>query len=64
MASGSAVAVVLQRAGYGVAIHEIAAPAAPRRGMAFADAVFDGECELDGVLARRGADLSELPAGS
>jgi len=61
---GSAVAVVLHRAGYGVAIHEVAAPAAPRRGMAFADAVFDGECELDGVLARRGADLSELPAGS
>ncbi len=50
---GSAVAVVLQRAGYGVAIHEIAAPYAPRRGMAFADAVFDGSCELDGVTARR-----------
>jgi xanthine dehydrogenase accessory factor len=50
---GSAVAVVLRRAGYGVAIHEVAAPAAPRRGMAFADAVFDGECALDGVLARR-----------
>ena len=41
---GSAVAAVLHRAGYGVAIHEVAAPAAPRRGMAFADAVFDGAC--------------------
>ncbi len=50
---GSAVAVVLHRAGIGVAIHEVAAPAAPRRGMAFADAVFDGEASLDGVVARR-----------
>ena len=58
---GSAVAVVLHRAGYGVAIHEVAAPSAPRRGMAFADAVFDGESVLDGVVARRGA-LAELPA--
>jgi xanthine dehydrogenase accessory factor len=58
---GSAVAVVLQRAGYGVAIHEVAAPAAPRRGMAFADAVFDGSCVLDGVTARR-VELAALPA--
>jgi xanthine dehydrogenase accessory factor len=58
---GSAVAVVLQRAGYGVAIHEVAAPAAPRRGMALADAVFDGECSLDGVLARR-VTLAALPS--
>jgi xanthine dehydrogenase accessory factor len=56
---GSAVAVVLQRAGYGVAIHEVAAPAAPRRGMALADAVFDGRSELDGVLARR-VSLAQL----
>ena len=59
---GSAVAVVLHRAGYGVAIHEIAAPSAPRRGMAFADAVFDGACVLDGVLARRVQCASALPA--
>ena len=58
---GSAVAVVLHRAGYGVAIHEVAAPAAPRRGMAFADAVFDGECSLDGVVARR-VSLAALPS--
>ena len=57
---GSAVAVVLHRAGIGVAIHEIAAPAAPRRGMAFADAVFDGSTELDGVRARRIDDVDEL----
>ena len=59
---GAAVAVVLRRAGYGVAIHEIAAPFAPRRGMAFADAVFDGSCELDGVTARRIDDLDALGA--
>ncbi|HEV7808022.1 MAG TPA: hypothetical protein VGO80_19560 [Solirubrobacteraceae bacterium] len=57
---GSAVAVVLHRAGYGVAIHEIAAPSAPRRGMAFADAVFDGACALDGLLARRVDDVAAL----
>ena len=57
---GSAVAVVLHRAGYGVAIHEVAAPAAPRRGMAFADAVFDGASTLDGVRARRVDDTSAL----
>ena len=57
---GSAVAVVLHRAGIGVVIHEIAAPAAPRRGMAFADAVFDGSAELDGVRARRIDDVDGL----
>jgi xanthine dehydrogenase accessory factor len=59
---GSAVAVVLHRAGYGVAIHEVAAPAAPRRGMAFADAIFDGACSLDGVRARRVDDVAALAA--
>jgi xanthine dehydrogenase accessory factor len=57
---GSAVAVILHRAGHGVAIHEIAGPSAPRRGMAFADAVFDGEAVLDGVLARRIDDVAAL----
>jgi xanthine dehydrogenase accessory factor len=59
---GSAVAVVLHRAGYGVAIHEVAAPSAPRRGMAFADAVFDGACELDGERAVRIDDVAALPS--
>lgn len=58
---GSAVAVVLRRAGIGVAIHEVAAPSAPRRGMAFADAVFDGSCELDGMVARL-VEVGELAA--
>ena len=41
---GSAVAHLLLRAGHGVVIHDVALPAAPRRGMAFADAIFDGAC--------------------
>jgi xanthine dehydrogenase accessory factor len=50
---GSAVAAVLFRAGYAVALHDEPAPTAPRRGMAFADAVFDGAASLDGLTALR-----------
>ncbi|HVF77237.1 MAG TPA: hypothetical protein VNA28_02980 [Solirubrobacteraceae bacterium] len=50
---GSAVAHLLLRSGHDVVIHDAALPTAPRRGMAFADAIFDGACELDGVRARR-----------
>jgi len=50
---GSAVAHLLLRSGHAVVIHDVAQPAAPRRGMAFADAIFDGACELDGIRARR-----------
>ncbi len=57
---GSAVAHLLLRHGHEVAIHDVAVPAAPRRGMAFADAIFDGACELDGVRARR-VELEQLP---
>jgi xanthine dehydrogenase accessory factor len=57
---GSAVAHLLLRSGYGVVIHDVDRPTAPRRGMAFADAVFDGSCELEGVRARRIDDLVVL----
>ena len=50
---GSAVAVLLFRAGYAVALHDEPAPATPRRGMAFTDAVFDGWATLDGLTAVR-----------
>lgn len=50
---GSAVAVLLFRAGYSVALHDDPAPTTPRRGMAFTDAVFDAEAVLEGVAARR-----------
>jgi xanthine dehydrogenase accessory factor len=59
---GSAVAHLLFTAGHPVLVHDVALPAAPRRGMAFTDAIFDGECELAGVEARRIDDPSALPA--
>ncbi|MGH2840946.1 MAG: xanthine dehydrogenase [Solirubrobacteraceae bacterium] len=57
---GSAVAHRLFRAGHAVVIHDVALPVAARRGMAFADAIFDGCCELDGVQARLVADVAVL----
>lgn len=57
---GSAVAHRLFTAGFPVVIHCEARPAAPRRGMAFADAVFDGQAVLEGVTARRLDDLLDL----
>jgi xanthine dehydrogenase accessory factor len=59
---GSAVAHLLHGSGFGVAIHDVGRPAAPRRGMAFTDAVFDGTCELAGLRARRVDDLAALDA--
>lgn len=58
---GSAVAHRLFGSGHPVVIHDLALPAAPRRGMAFTDAVFDGACVLEGVQARRVDDLDALP---
>ena len=58
---GSAVAHRLFRSGHPVVIHDIPLPAAPRRGMAFTDAVFDGVCALEAVQARRVDQLSALP---
>ena len=50
---GSAIAHRLFEAGHAVVIHETRQPTTTRRGMAFADAVFDGETSLDGVKAIR-----------
>lgn len=50
---GSAVALRLFRAGHPVVIHDAPAPAGPRRGMAFTDAIFEGSATLAGVAARR-----------
>ncbi len=61
---GSAVAHLLLRNRHDVVVHDVALPAAPRRGMAFADAIFDGACELDGVAARRIDDLAAPRAGA
>jgi xanthine dehydrogenase accessory factor len=57
---GSAVAHRLSEAGHRVAIHDVPAPAAARRGMAFTDALFDGPVVLEGVTCRRIERLSEL----
>lgn len=57
---GSAIAHILFRSGYPVVMHDIPAPATTRRGMAFADAVFDGSATLDGVTARRADDRCTL----
>jgi xanthine dehydrogenase accessory factor len=57
---GSAVAVLLFRAGYPVVLHDEPATSTPRRGMAFADALFDGWATLDGLTAVRVQTPSEL----
>ncbi len=59
---GSAVAHRLFTAGFGVVVHDVATPAAPRRGMAFTDAMFDGTAVLEGVRAVR-ADRPDDLAG-
>src|SRR6266566_10166260 len=57
---GSAVAHRLFEAGQRVVIHDVPAPAAARRGMAFTDAIFDGSAVLEGVTCRRVEQLPEL----
>jgi xanthine dehydrogenase accessory factor len=57
---GSAIAHLLLRNGDEVVVHDVALPAVPRRGMAFADAMFDGACELAGVRGRRVDAVAEL----
>lgn len=50
---GSAVAHTLFSAGYGVLLFEDEQPTAPRRGMCWVDAVFDGKATLAGLTAVR-----------
>lgn len=59
---GSAVACNLFRRGVSVLIAERSASTHARRGMAFIDALFDGEAVLDGVRARCVADVAEVLA--
>jgi xanthine dehydrogenase accessory factor len=58
---GSAVAHRLFLAGHPVAVHDGEQPSTTRRGMAFADAIFDGHATLDGIAAAR-ADHPEAVA--
>ena len=57
---GSAVAHVLFSNGYAVIVHDEPKPTTTRRGMAFADAMFDGHAVLDGVRAIRADDLEHV----
>ena len=57
---GSAVAHRLFVEGYAVAIHDGPTPTTTRRGMAFADAVFDGTAILESVQAMRADDLARV----
>ena len=54
---GSAIAHLLFSEGYAVLIHDGPMPTTTRRGMSFADAVFDGHVTLEGVHAVRAHDL-------
>jgi xanthine dehydrogenase accessory factor len=57
---GSAVAHRLFREGYAVVAHDGPKPTTTRRGMAFANAAFDGRATLDGVDAVRAPTLSRV----
>jgi xanthine dehydrogenase accessory factor len=57
---GSAVAHRLFLEGYAVLIHDVPTPTTTRRGVAFADAVFDGSAILDNVHAVRAHDLPRI----
>ncbi|MGH2600471.1 MAG: xanthine dehydrogenase [Dehalococcoidia bacterium] len=58
---GSAVAHLSFAGGHAVVLHDAPRPDTCHRTMAFADAVFDGECSLEGITAVRVDDLAALP---
>lgn len=60
---GSAVAHALRGTGHAVAIHDFAAPPVHRRAMSFADALFDGRAELDGLVCTRIDDPALAASG-
>jgi xanthine dehydrogenase accessory factor len=57
---GSAIAHRLFREGYHVVIHDDPKPTTSRRGMAFADAVFEGQAILEGIRAVRSDDPEQV----
>ncbi len=57
---GSAVAYRLFTAGHRVVLHDDPQPTVSRRTMAFTDAIFDGRCELAGVVAVRVDAVEEV----
>ncbi len=59
---GSAIAVILQRAGYAVVLCDDVDPAWARRGMSFTNAWYVGNAELDGDAAVFCASVKSIPA--
>jgi xanthine dehydrogenase accessory factor len=57
---GSAVAHRLFGEGYSAALHDDPKPPSTRRGMAFADAIFDGQAVLEGVRAVHANDFDQV----
>ena len=57
---GSAVAHALFRAGHGVILHDTPMPAHARRGMSYADVLFNDDVELEDVRAKRSKGLDGL----
>lgn len=58
---GSAAAIALHRAGYGVVLCEDVDPTWPRRGMAFTNAWYVGSAEIDGVAAVFCSSVRSIP---
>ncbi|MFB0546052.1 MAG: selenium-dependent molybdenum cofactor biosynthesis protein YqeB [Anaerolineae bacterium] len=56
---GTGVVHRLHRAGMKVVVIEVAQPTVIRRAVAFASAVYEGEVEIEGVVARRAEDASQ-----
>jgi len=57
---GTGVAHRLARCGFRVGITEVAEPMAVRREVAFCEAVFEGQKEVEGLVARRVASKAEI----
>ncbi len=58
----SGVAVRLNRAGFQIVITELAQPRVVRRSVSFAEAVFTGQTEVEGIIAELISDLEQVKA--
>jgi xanthine dehydrogenase accessory factor len=58
----SAIAHKLSRSHFRVCLTEVSQPIAVSRGVAFCEAIYDGEKEVEGVVARRVASAEEVAA--
>jgi len=58
----SGVAVCLHQAGYGVVVTELPQPLVVRRKVSFAEAVYEGNCEVEGVVGRKANSVEQALA--